>query len=273
VGSHRFTRGLVTGASSGIGAELARELARRGADLVLVARSADRLHGLAEELRAQHGRDVEVLPADLTDPAARSRVEERLRETARPVDLLVNNAGVGQVGDFASLDIEAAERLIELNVLAPVRLVHAALPNLRVHAGAVLNVSSIGGNQPVPRMATYTASKAFLTRWGEAVHEELRGSGVTVTTLAPGFTRTNFVAEADASTAARTIPGFVWADAADVARAGLDAAEAGRAMITPGVLYQLGAAVASITPSSVSRRVIGTVMRRVDAPRRTVDRR
>jgi uncharacterized protein len=266
VGSHRFTRSLVTGASSGIGAELARELARRGVDLVLVARSEDRLLALADELRGRHGLDVEVLPADLTDPAGRGRVEDRLRDAERPVDLLVNNAGVGQVGDFASLDIEAAERLVQLNVLAPIRLVHAALPSLRTHGGAVLNVSSIGGNQPVPRMATYTASKAFLTRWSEAVHEELRGSGVTVTTLAPGFTRTNFVAEADASTAASVIPGVVWADAAGVARVGLDAVQAGRAVVTPGALYQLGAAVASVTPSSVSRRVLGTVMRWVDRP-------
>jgi uncharacterized protein len=259
----RFTRALVTGASSGIGLELVHELARRHTDLVLVARSQDTLERTAEDLRHDHGRDVEVLASDLTDPAAREAVEARLRDRDRPVDLLVNNAGVGQVGPFADLDVEVAERIVTLNVVAPLRLVHAALPVLAEQRGAVLNVSSLGGNQPVPRMATYAATKAFLTSWGESLFEELRGTGVTVTTLAPGFTRTNFVAGADAETQAGALPGFLWADAASVARAGLDAVAAGRAVVTPGVINRAGAAVSAVTPTGVSRRVIGEVMRRL----------
>jgi uncharacterized protein len=263
VARHRFVRALVTGASSGIGLELARELARRGSDLVLVARSRETLEATAQRSRSEHGIDVEVLPCDLTDAAARAGVEQRLRDRDRPVDLLVNNAGVGQVGAFADLDVDTAERLVTLNVVAPLRLLHAALPVLIEQRGGVLNVSSIGGNQPVPRMATYAATKAFLTSWGESVHEELRGDGVTVTTLAPGFTRTNFVAGADADEQARVLPGFLWADPAAVARAGLDAVTAGRAVVTPGVVNRAGAAVSAVTPTGVSRRVIGEVMRRL----------
>lgn len=259
----RFARALVTGASSGIGLELATELARRSTDLVLVARSRDALGTLAEELRVAHQVDVEVLPCDLTDVSARASVEERLRDRDRPVDLLVNNAGVGQVGAFADLDVDTAERIVTLNVIAPLRLVHAALGVLADQRGAVLNVSSIGGNQPVPQMATYAATKAFLTSWGESLHEELRRRGVTVTTLAPGFTRTNFVAGADADAQASVLPAFLWADAADVARAGLDAVAAGRAVVTPGMLNRAGAAVSAVTPTGVSRRVIGEVMRRL----------
>jgi uncharacterized protein len=260
---HRFTRALVTGASSGIGLELAHELARRATDLVLVARSRDTLEATADQLRSDHGIDVEVLPCDLTDATARVAVEQRLRDRDRPVDLLVNNAGVGQLGAFAELDIEAAERLVTLNVVAPLRLLHAALPVLVEQRGGVLNVSSIGGNQPVPRMATYAATKAFLTSWGESLHEELRGTGVAVTTLAPGFTRTNFVAGADADEQAKVLPGFLWADPAAVARAGIDAVAAGRAIVTPGVVNRAGTAVSAVTPTGVSRRVIGEVMRRI----------
>jgi uncharacterized protein len=264
VARRAFRRALVTGASSGIGAELARELARRGSALVLVARRQPELRALADELGASHAGEVEVLPADLTDPAARAQVEQRLRDDDRPVDVLVNNAGVGQVGRFAELDVDAAERLVTLNVVAPLRLVHAALPSLVRHRGAVLNVSSLGGNQPVPTLATYAATKAFLTNWGEALHEELRGTGVTITTLAPGFTRTEFVAEAEAEDPASRIPALVWSDPVAVARAGIDGLVAGRPVVTPGLLNRAGAAMSAVTPHAVSRRVIGTVARYLD---------
>jgi uncharacterized protein len=259
----RYTRALVTGASSGIGEELARELATRHVDLILVARSADRLAELADELRRQHGVEVEVLAVDLTDETGLAAVEDRVRRTDAPIDLLVNNAGVGQVGDFADLDVAGAQQQVELNVLAPVRITHAALPGLKDRGGGILNVSSIGANQPVPRMATYAATKAFLTSWSEALHEELRGSGVHVTVLAPGFTRTGFVDAAEAGKQAAWIPSFIWSDAAAVARAGLDGVARGRAVVTPGPHYAVTAGVSSVTPSPVSRRLIGEVMRRL----------
>jgi uncharacterized protein len=258
-----FSRALVTGASSGIGESLARELAARGTDLVLVARSEDRLAELAAELTEAHGIDAEVLPADLTAPDQLERVAMRIQRADAPIDLLVNNAGVGQVGRFADLDVAGAEQQVALNVVAPVRLVHAALPGLRDRGGGILNVSSIGANQPVPMMATYAATKAFLTSWSEALHEELRGTDVHVTVLAPGFTRTNFVDAAEAGSEASRIPSFIWADPDDVARAGLDGVARGRAVVTPGPLYAVTATVSSITPSGVRRRVIGEVIRRM----------
>jgi uncharacterized protein len=259
----RFGRALVTGASSGIGEELARELARLGTSLVLVARSGDVLDGLAAELRETHGVEVGTLPADLTDPDERALVEERLRDRVKPVDLLVNNAGVGQVGRFAELDVDDAEQQVRLNVLAPLRLTHAALSVLRQQRGAVLMVSSISANQPVPMMATYAATKAFLTSWAQSLHEELRGTGVTVTVLAPGFTRTDFVDRADADTPASRIPGIVWSDPAQVARAGVEGVRRGRVVVTPGPIYAVSAGLSAVTPSPVSRRLIGEVTRRL----------
>jgi uncharacterized protein len=261
--TRRFVRALVTGASSGIGEELARQLAARGTALALVARSADKLGELADELRTAHGVDVELLAADLTDETELTMVEQRVRRADAPIDLLVNNAGVGQVGEFAELPVDGATTQIALNVLAPLRLTHAALPGLRERAGAILNVSSIAANQPVPRMATYAATKAFLTSWSGALFEELRGSGVHVTVLAPGFTRTPFVDAADAEAEASRIPSFIWSTAEEVACAGLDGVEKGRAVVTPGPLYALGAGVSQLTPTPVVRRVVGEVTRRM----------
>jgi uncharacterized protein len=259
----RFERALVTGASSGIGAAIATELAERGTSLVIVARNEEKLQTLATELRVAHAVEVEVLVADLTESEALATVEERLRDPDAPIDLLVNNAGVGQVGRFQDLDVDGAQQQIALNVLAPLRLTHAALPHLSEVGGGILNISSIGANQPVPHMATYAATKAFLTSWTEALHEEMRGTRVHVSVLAPGFTATNFAGEADADGPAGYIPSFVWADAASVARAGVDGVTARRAVVTPGPLYRLTGAVSSATPSMVTRRVIGTVMRQL----------
>lgn len=252
---------MVTGASSGIGAAIAAELAGRGTDLVLVARSEEKMLTLAAELSGAHGVEVEVLPADLTETEALASVEDRLRDVDAPVDLLVNNAGIGQVGRFEDLDIDTAQRQIALNVLAPLRLTHAALPNLKAEGGGILNVSSIGANQPVPHMAVYAGSKAFLTSWTEALHEEMRGTPVHVTALAPGFTRTGFVDAAEADGAASRIPSIIWSDAASVARVGVDGVTARRAVVTPNALYRVSGAVSSATPSNVTRRVVGTVMR------------
>lgn len=259
----RFARALVTGASAGIGTSIARELASRGTDLVLVARNEERLERLAQELGADHGVKTETLAADLIEPAPLREVEDRLRTGDPPIDLLVNNAGVGQVGRFEDLDIEGAQQQIALNVLAPIRLAHAALPRLHELQGAILNVSSVGGNQPVPHMAIYAGTKAFMTSWSEALYEELRGTPVHVTALTPGFTRTDFADRADADRTASRIPSLVWADPAAVARAGVAGVVSGRAVVTPGPLYRLSATVASATPTTVTRRVIGTVMRQL----------
>ena len=169
---------LVTGASSGIGAAFARRLAAAGSDLVVVARRRDRLEELAAELRTAHGVHVEALAADLTDPAELALVEARLGDPDRPIDLLVNNAGAGGHGAFAALPVDGVEAMVRLNLLAPVRLTSAALPAMVARgSGGIVNVSSISGEQPIPFVATYAATKAFLTSLSESVHEELRDTG------------------------------------------------------------------------------------------------
>ncbi len=183
---------LVTGASAGIGAAFAEALAREQYDLVLVARRADRLEELAKRLRDARGVAIEVLAADLTDGAGLARVVARVEEG--PPDLLVNNAGHGSFGNFAELDIDREVGEIQLNVVALVRLTRAALPGMiRRGHGAIINVSSMAGFQPMPFNATYGATKAFVNSFTEALHEELRGTGVRVQALCPGFTRTDRV--------------------------------------------------------------------------------
>jgi short-subunit dehydrogenase len=252
---------LVTGASSGIGRSFATALADRGHDLVLVARDAGRLDALAAELETASGTRAEVTAADLVDPAQLATVEARLADRDRPVDLLVNNAGVGSAGPFAFLPVDGEERQIRLNVLALVRLTHAALgPMLARGRGGIINVSSVAGFQPTPDTSTYAATKAFVTSFSEAVHEELKGSGVTMTVLCPGFTRTEFQARAGVSST--DVPGFLWQSPDDVAVAALDAHDRRRSRVVPGALNGLAATFSEMMPAGVTRRIAALVMRR-----------
>ena len=258
----RFKRALVTGASSGIGEAMARHLTHRGANVVLVARSRDRLDTLGEQLRTRYQVEVEVLPADLTTAAGLTAVETRLRRSDVPVDLLVNNAGRGQVGPVTDIDADTAEELVRLNALAPLRLSRAVLPRLRQQGGGLLNVSSMAGGQPMPGMATYGATKSFLSSLTQALREEVRGSEVHVTLLAPGFVRTPFVSAANADREATRIPGPLWGDALSVARAGLDGVARDRAVVVPGRVNRAGLALTDITPSVISRRMLAAATRR-----------
>jgi len=245
---------LVTGASSGIGEATARLLAAHGVGrLVLVARRADRLERLAEDLGALHHTDVEVLAADLAELA---RVEQRLSDGDRPIDLLVNNAGLGTSGLFASLPSDGEEHEIQVNVVALVRLTRAVLPGqIERGRGAVLNVSSMASYQPSPGGATYAATKAFVTSFSEAVHEEVRPSGVTVTALCPGFTRTEF--QETSGVDQSRVPGFAWTSVESVASAGLAGAAAGRALAVPGWGYRLIAGVTTPLPRTAKRWIMG----------------
>jgi short-subunit dehydrogenase len=255
----RWSTALVTGASSGIGRALAVRLAADGSDLVVVARRRDRLQDLADELSAAHHVRVEILVADVTDPAQLATVEERLRSGEPPVDLLVNNAGLGAQGAFADIPIDWQEGQIRLNVLAPVRLSHAALEGmLRRGRGGILNVSSIAGLQPMPHVATYAATKAYLSSFSHALHEEVRHQGVAVTALLPGFTRTEFHEAAGMSRS--IVPGRAWMKADTVARAGLRAVGRGRAQCVPGLGYRVLTVVSGLTPWSVSRRILASVL-------------
>jgi len=250
---------LVTGASSGIGEAFARLLAERGHDVVLVARDQGRLDALAKELETAHGAHVEVLPADLTDPAQLERVEARCRDHAAPVELLVNNAGFGTFGAFHTLDLDGELREIQLNVVALVRLTHAAAVEMAARGrGGILNVSSLAGFQPGPMNATYGATKAFVTSFTEAVHQEMQGTGVSVTVLCPGFTRTDFQKTANAP--AESVPGFMWQESDEVARAGLDAVAKNHASAIPGLVNKTLGTFSQMAPNALTRRIAGKII-------------
>ena len=253
----------MTGASSGIGWEISRQLAAQGTNLVVVARDKERLAALASEVGASHdGVEVEVLPADLADPAQLGAVEARLADEGRPIDLLVNNAGYGTYGRFADLDRDREENEIRVNVVALVRLTHAALgPMLARDRGAIMNVSSITGMQGTPGNATYGATKAFVTAFSEAVYEELVGTNVTLTVVLPGATRTEF--HTRAGVAQRNIPRSAWQSADAVAAEALAATRAGKPLVVTGRLNKLAVAAATPLPHGLRRRAAARVARRL----------
>jgi hypothetical protein len=250
---------LITGASVGIGEQFARQLAERGHDVVLVARDQARLDALAKEIEGRNGVNAEVLPADLTDAAQLASVEAR----ARTVDVLVNNAGFGTFGPLHSLDVDTEIREINLNVVALVRLTHAAAEAMVERGrGGILNVSSVAGYQPGPSNAVYSATKAFVTSFTQAVHEELKSAGVSVTVLCPGFTHTEFQERANAP--ASEVPAFLWQEAPEVARAGLDGLAKNRAVAIPGAANKALAGFSAVTPHAITRRVAAMVLKRAN---------
>lgn len=188
-----MTTALITGASSGIGAAFARELARRQTDLILVARSQDKLTALATELRSQHSIAIEVIVQDLTEPRSGMAVYERVTQKGLAVDLLINNAGFADYGPFSDRPLQRQLDAIDLNVRALVELTHLFLPAMRDRrSGSIINLSSIGGFQPIPYMSVYAASKAFVLSFSEALWAENREFGIRVQALCPGPTETNF---------------------------------------------------------------------------------
>jgi len=243
-----WTRALVTGASSGIGREIARQLAADGTDLVIVARDEQRLEALATEVDVP----CEVMVADLADLGGVSRIEDRLRDVSAPIDLLVNNAGFGHQGSFHELDLEREAAVVDVNVVAVHRLAHvAAVAMVTAGRGGILNVSSMAGFMAAPGSATYAATKAFVTSLSEAMHAELEPSGVHVTVLCPGFTRTEFQDRADYDTS--KLPDFVWQTVEQVAEAGLRGVAANRTVVVPGVKNKIGAGVINVLPGSLRR--------------------
>jgi uncharacterized protein len=230
---------VVTGASAGIGAELSRELARRGHGLTLVARRRKRLDELARELRKDHGVEVVIETCDLADSADRARLITALQASERPIAAICNNAGYGTVGTFAELDLEREVGEVRLNVEALVELTGAFLPEMVERGeGAILNVASTASFQPLPGMAVYAATKAFVRSFSEAVHAELSGTGVSVTTLCPGFTETEFAEVAGAGSFEAKMPGFLVLNAADVAREAVEGMESGARSVVPGYLHK-----------------------------------
>lgn len=242
---------IVTGASSGIGAELARQLAARGHDLVLVARREDRLEELAEELRGNAGRDVLVHAADLTDEAAREGLLGFVADAGRTISGLCNNAGYGIAGLAWERDLAQSRDMIELNVVALHDLTLLVVPDmLRAGTGAVLNVASVAAYQPLPGMAAYAATKAFVHAFSEALHEELGGTGVSVTTLYPGPVPTEFGDNAGFDLESGS-PGIMIVQADEVARQAVEAMLAGRRSVNPGTVNRVTGLLGRYSPRSV----------------------
>ena len=239
---------VVTGASSGIGEEIARELAGRGHGVTLVARRADRLEHLAKEL-TNKGVRVEVLPADLSERAARTELPGRIEALGLTPDILVNNAGLSTLGPVHRADPGAEINLVEVDVAAVVDLCTRLLPGMVERGrGAIINVASTAAFQPMPGQAAYAAAKAFVLSYSRALTGELRGTGVTVTAHCPGPVHTEFEDVAGFENAENSLPSFMWVTAAEVARAAVSGADKGSAVVIPGQANRLGAAMAHLAP-------------------------
>jgi short-subunit dehydrogenase len=247
---------LITGASSGIGRELARLYAADGAGLVLVARSQDRLRELAAELGAHYGTLAQVLPADLSEPGSPGEIAGALAHQRLDVDVLVNNAGFGAHGSVAGLGAQRQLDMIDVNVAALTQLTALLLPGMLARrTGAILNVASTAGFQPGPNQAVYCATKAYVLSFTEALAEEVRGSGVRVSCLAPGPTDTGFAAQAGMGGTLL----FRWGvmDAARVARAGHDGLRRGKTLVIPGVRNRVLAFSVRLSPRALVTRIAG----------------
>lgn len=245
---------LITGASSGIGAELARLFAADGSNLVLVARREEQLRALGQDLEQRHGVQVRVLPSDLSRQQAPREVVDRLAAWNVDIDVLVNNAGFGSLGTVAELATQQQLDMIQVNVLALTHLTRLLLPGMiDRRRGAVLNVASTAAFQPGPRLAVYYATKAFVLSFSEALAEELRGSGVAVTCLAPGPTETEFASVAHAERARL----FRWGtmSSESVARAGHDGLRRGKVLVVPGLRNRLLAFSVRLAPRALARKV------------------
>jgi short-subunit dehydrogenase len=245
------TTAVVTGASSGIGEALARELARRGHGVTLVARRVDRLEELAGELTAT-GTSAHVVAVDLADRSARAELLERVESLGLEPDILVNNAGVSTLGPVASSDPDAELEMVEIDVLAVVDLCSRFVPGMvRRGRGAVLNVASTGAFQPLPGQAGYGAGKAFVLSYTQSLGGELHGTGVTATTLCPGPVDTGFGERAGFSKedAAAALPAVMWETPEAVARAGIDGLAAGRAVVIPGLANRAAAVLGRLIPN------------------------
>lgn len=240
---------LITGASAGLGAEFARQLAQRGADVVLVARTTTSLEELAHELRETYGVSADVLTADLVTDHGMALVVERIADSRHPIDLLINNAGFGLPLRFADNDIEDEVRHLRIHVEVPMRLMHAALESMRGRGGRIINVASVAG---FISRSTYSACKQWLIGFSRWANAEYAGDGVSVTAVCPGFTHTTFHERMGLESGREGIPPIAWLKAPDVVRAGLRDAARGRAVSVPSLRYKLVVALTRVLPSSLT---------------------
>lgn len=241
---------LVTGASAGIGACFADLLAKEGYDLVLVARNEERLTELGRRLRNEYGINFEVLRADLTVTEDLKRVEERIKNTSKPIDVLINNAGFGIKKSFLASDISAEQELLDVLAKTPMRLMHAVLPSMKErNSGIIINVSSVAG---WVAGGSYSAAKSYLTVLSESIHSELSTSNVKVLALCPGYTRTEFHKRGKMRMSG--LPNFMWLKVEDVVAKAWADARAGKAISVPGWQYLIIAAVARSAPRPLIRK-------------------
>src|SRR5213595_493586 len=249
-------RALITGASAGIGREFARQLATRARMLVLVARREQRLNELRDELRNRNAHlSVHARVVDLCDKSQIDQLVRWLEENKINIDFLINNAGLGDYGSFATSDPQRDDRILEVNIVAPTLLTRRLLPQMIARKrGAILNVSSSAGFLPIPGMAVYAASKAYANSFSEALRGELRGTGVTVTALCPGPVHTEFgdAAKRPGGEPERG-PEFVYVSVETTTRDALAAVEADQPLVIPGFAMKLGMFLVRLTPMSILR--------------------
>ncbi|MDD9892258.1 MAG: SDR family oxidoreductase [Gammaproteobacteria bacterium] len=252
-----MTTALITGASSGIGLEMARLMAADKVDLVLVARSVDKLQTLADELKSHHNVAVDVIASDLSKENAAQDVVEAL--AGKPIDYLINNAGFGDFGAFAERDWPKLNEMIQLNMTALTQLTYLLLPTMTARgSGRILNVASTAAFQPGPWMAVYYATKAYVLSFSDALSYELRGSGVTVTTLCPGATTSGFQAQAEMENS-KLIRGKKLPGSAEVAAFGYKKMLGGRGVVIHGLFNWLLAQSVRITPRAIILRFVDLV--------------
>jgi short-subunit dehydrogenase len=248
---------LITGASRGIGRELALGLAQRGYDLLVVARSESQLQALAHEVQATYQRQAHVLALDLTQPEAANQVATWASQHATGgLAVLVNNAGYGLWGRFEKLDLSEQLNMLQLNLTLPVQLTYALLPQLRQALRAyVLNVASTAAYQAVPSLTVYAASKAFLLSFSRGLRYELKDTNVSVTCLSPGATTTDFTSRAGMGTELQAVANKVSMTPTAVAAAGLQALFAGEAELIPGILNKVSAGLTSVVPKGIVEKI------------------
>jgi len=254
---------LITGASSGIGEAMVRLLAERGFDLVLVARSKDKLEALAAELGAAHKINAVAMAQDLSDPNAADDLLARCDEADLTIDFLINNAGFAHLDSFMASPVDVLLDLVQVNIAAVVHLARLFGARMAERGrGRILNVASIAAFQPIPSLGAYAASKAFVLSLTEALAVELKDKGVTVTALCPGFTNTPLAQRAtDRGFDALPIPGFLLSNPDDVAREGIDGALAGKVIVIPGVANQLAIGVTKFQPRFLVRTIGGMAVK------------
>ena len=250
---------LITGASSGIGEAFARRLAAKKHNLVLAARSEEKLHALCDELMLEHKITAHYVALDLTDFEADARLFEETEKHGLEVDWLINNAGIGSMGDFARLELESELKMIDLNISVLVALTHRYLPQMRAHKnGVIINVSSAAGFQPIPFMAAYAATKAFVTSFSEALAEENRTFNIKVLALCPGATETNFFNAANIKEPVQ-VKGMQTPE--EVVEAALKAVGKGKTLVVSGLANYIGSVLGTLVPNYLITRTIGGVLR------------